>query len=272
MTGPIYIDDVDLSTEGFRVVRSTGFEDSFPGEVPTMSVPALERDIEASTFAVPKPRAVSLRLRFRTSDAAAMHTAMDRLRARVLGREVRLRHSQRDAQELVARCRGLPVDVGRIRWVSPFQWEPTLEFVCRDPAYRDRTAQEISFTTTAASLPMGTGSSRLVLRITATGGSVVNPRFIYESSTAATLADITMTLTVANGDAVELDGETGAVRKRVSGVWSNARDTVPLGTVFPQLLPSHGDFLTSAYPTIKGAATSGGANIVGLATYRRRWE
>jgi hypothetical protein len=267
----IYFDDETVSSLGFQLVRSAGFEDSLPGELPTMSVPALEREVVASTFEVPKPRPVSVRLRYRTPDAAVMKTAMDGLRARVLGRDVRLRHSQRDTQELIGRCRSLPVDVGRLRWVAPFTWEPTLEFLCRDPAYRDRTEQNIAFGTSAVALPMGTLGTRLLLRITATGGSVVNPRFQYKANGGATLADVTMTLTVASGDAVELDGETGMIRKRVSGVWSNARDTVPLNTVLPRMTPSDGAFLTSAWPTIQGAATTGGANIVGAAIYRRRW-
>lgn len=270
MAGPIWIDDVDLSTLGFQVVRSTGLDDAIPLEPTVVEVPALGHDIEASIYGVQRPRTVTLRLRFRTSDSAALLAAMHGLRARTVNRIVRLRHAQRPGQELVARCKSSPVETGRVRWVAPFSWEPTLEFVALDPMYRD-TSDQVSGFGVATALPMGTADALPVVLFTAAGAAVTNPEYRVRDSSGVQVGRVAFTAVVANGDALEVDAAAGTIRKRVSGVWSNARDLVPIGQVIPILRASDGDWLTSSWPTIESGATAGAVNLAGSISYRRRW-
>lgn len=270
MAGPIWIDDVDLSTLGFQLVRSTGLDDAVPLEPTVVEVPALGHDIEASIYGVQRPRTVTLRLRFRTSDSAALLAAMHGLRARTVNRLVRLRHSQRTGQELVMRCKGLPVEAGRVRWVAPFAWEPTLELVALDPTYRDTSDQVVAFTA-ATAVPMGTADSRPVVTLTASGGAVTDPSYTVRNSGGVTVGVVPFTVVLASGDALEVDAEAGTVRRRISGVWSNARSLVPIGQVIPTLRASDGDWLTSSWPTIARDFVAGPGALSGSISYRRRW-
>lgn len=270
MAGPLWIDDVELSTLGFQVVRTTGLDDAVPLEPTTIAVPAVGHDIEASVYGVQRPRVVTIRLRFRTSDSAALLAAMHGLRARVVNRLVRVRHAQRPNQELVLRCKSLPIDGGRVRWVAPFAWEPTLELVGLDPAYRDTSDQVVAFVGQTA-VPMGTADARPVVTLTATGGFANDPSYTIKNSSGVVVGNVPFTTVVADGDALEVDAQAGTVRKRVSGVWSNARDLVPIGQVIPILRASDGDWLTSSWPSIQRIHGGGTATLTGSISYRRRW-
>lgn len=269
MAGPLFIDDIDLDvTLGWKVMRDTlaGF-DGAPAAVPaTMRIPGLGNQVVSSRNYEAPPRRLTATLYRKETVKATMETAGHRLRALVEGRVVRLRHDLRTNQEILARCVSFPMAYGvGPKYLPPYVWKPTLEFEADDPYFRDTTDQTVNFTTTATAVPVGTKRCKGRYTIVASGGTVTNPILTWENSAGTTIATIQPTIAILNGDAFEIDHEAGTVRKRVSGVWSNARNTIPIGTVIPFLDPAYGDFATSAWQKIKCSAGNGSV------VYRRRW-
>lgn len=267
------IDGNDLSTLGWKLVRHRGVDAGVSAVVPTASLPDLGVDIESSLVTRYAPRSMAVTWGKKVADFAALNTALASLKALVTGRAVVLTFSRRPSQQITARCTDFPVVNGiGPQEIGPFYLEAELGFTAVDPFFQDVTPQAINVTTSATALPQGTADTDPVLLIVASGGSVVNPTWTYKNSAGTTLATLAATITILNGDALEIDCQRETIRKRVSGVWSNAASVLPLGFLWPVFSPRDGVYLTSTWPTAQIAATSGSANAVATATYPRKWS
>ncbi len=69
-----------------------------------------------------------------------------------------------------------------------------------------------------------------------------------------------------SGDLIEINLSTGLVRKRVSGVYSNAMGALAAGWDFPAIDPNDGTFSASQWPTLQ--VSSGSGSI----TYRKAYR
>lgn len=270
MAPVIWLDDDDLSAWGFQSKSTAGLDGANPAVRPTLTLPGLGHDLVSSAVGAAPPRRFTVTLVWRGSSLSALETAMHVLRERCDGTELRFRHALRSNQQLRARCTALPVAYAPgAKYLAPYHWEPTLEFEAADPDWEDVDAAMQTVTVAANTpLPQGTAPTRPVLRITASGGSVVNPQWVYKNSAGTTLVTVSPTVTLANGDAWELDVQAQLVQQRVSGVWQDARATLPVNALFPIFSPKDGVYASATWPT----GTVIGTNATGLATYRRRWK
>lgn len=269
----IYVNGVDLGGDGWRVLRHRGLDAAPTVEYPSTTLPGLGLDVETDTVGRAAPRRFSITWGTKATSYAALDTALRTLKARLVGAPVVLTMDRRPNQRLTARVTDFPVVNGiGGQEIAPYWLEAEVSFVALDPYFEDTSEQAVSFGTTATALPQGTAATRGVLLLTASGGSVVNPTLTYKTAAGVTVASLAATITIASGDAFEVDVARATVRKRVSGVWTNAASTLAVGFQYPVFSPRDGTFLTSSWPTIQVAATSGGANANGTATYRRKWS
>lgn len=274
MANAIWTDDDDLSSYGWRVVRTAGLDDLPARAFPVVALPIRGVSLEASTYANVSPREFVAVLAIKTSVQATLEAAIKALNYRLGGAAVAFRHALRSNQQITARAISGPVTYGNgPMYLAPFYFQTEVRFLAADPYWRDTTAasQSVSFGTTATALPQGTARTEPTITIAASGGSVVNPKFRYRNSAGTLLAEVLFTHTILTGDAVEINSETGAIRKRVSGVWSDAESLVTAGFTLPIFSPYDGNYLTSTWPTAELAADSGGAFGQGTAAYPRKW-
>lgn len=268
-----YIDDDDLTSLGWRVVATAGLDDPVGWDVPTVALPSRRVSVIGSTEYQAAPRVFSVTLAIRSSSAATLETALAVLRSKLGPRTVAIRHLFRTNLKLVARCTGGSLAYGQgPQYVSRFYFQTDLQFTADDPFWRDITNQSVNFGTSATALPQGTADTEGIIRITASGGSVVNPYVDYKSSGGTLLAQVDTVHTILNGDAIEFDVETGRVQKRVSGVWSDVEEILVAGFTLPVFSPRDGVYATSTWPTIQLGADSGSANAQGNALYPRKFE
>lgn len=266
MPNPIWINDDDLLALGFRVTRTAGLDSAVPLVPPTVDLPGLGRGTIASVYGVRPPRRFSVALSYRSSVLATLESAMHTLREKLDGSALEFRHLHRTGQRLIARAVSAPVEytIGP-QYVAPYLWQPTIECEAIDPLWKDIAPQSVAFGSVPTPCPTGTAATRPIITVTATTSSVVNPTVTAARANGDTISTMAPTITIAAGDCWQYDGTTGAVRKCVSGTWSNARDTLAVGTVFPVLDPKDGTYALGAFPML---AVSGG---FGLATYVREW-
>lgn len=270
----IWIDDDDLTAYEWRVKSAAGLDDLPERNFPLVSLPVLGLSIEASTYANVSPRDFSIVFAIRTASQATLEAAIKALNYRLGGPAVVVRSTMRTNQQLTARAIGGKVSYGiGPQFVAPFYFQTEVPFRAANPYWKDTAAaaQSVSFGTTATALPQGTAPTRGTITIAASGGSVVNPKIRYRNSAGTLLAEILFTHTILTGDALEVNADTGTIRKRVSGVWSDAESLATAGFTLPTFAPRDGNYLTSTWPTIELAADSGAANGQGTAAYSRAW-
>lgn len=269
----VWINDDDLSALGWRIAASSGLDDLPALSLPTLPLPIRGVSLAASTYRQAAPRDFSLVFSIRTTALATLETALNVLKEKLLsGTTVDVRHALRTGQKLVARCTGGALGYGiGPQYVAPYSYSVELRFTADDPFWQDTTPQSIAVTTSATLLPMGTAPTRAKVTLSASGGSVVNPKFRYLTNGSTQLWETGFTHTILTGDAVELDAETGQVRKRVSGVWSDAENLLTAGFTLPVFHPKDGTYSTAAWPRGQIAADSGSGFLSCTAAYPRRW-
>jgi hypothetical protein len=195
-----------------------------------------------------------------------MMAKIDALEALIATRvALALGHVRYPDRQLIVYLTGGPSSYG----VGPESLEPLyceigVQYVAPNPFWQDATLQVVNFTTTPVALPQGTADARGVLDILASGAGVVNPTFLYKSGAGVTLATLNPTITIADGDLWRCDCITGQVRKRVSGVWSNAADTLPDHFLFPVFRRAH---FTYGVDDPTGQVDQGQGSF----SYRRQW-
>lgn len=271
-TSVLWLDDDDLTASGWQVLRTSGLDDLLAPTVREVTLPGLERTVELSTFDSVAPRDGILTLWVRATTYAAMQTALQRLRYRVGGGPVTLKHIRRPNQRLQVRLVRGPASYGSgPEDVGPFYVEVPVAVRAANPFWEATTQSAISFTTSAVAMPLGDAKVRPTILIAASGGSVVNPTVTYKNAGGTTIWSLAITHTIASGDAWEFNALTGTVRKRVSGVWSNAANTLVAGYTRPYLSPRDGDFFAPTWPTLQLSASSGSANAQGTSTFRAQY-
>lgn len=266
------IDGDDLKALGWRLMRHGGLDAGPTIEVPTTTLPGLGVESEVSGLASARPRRFSVTWGYKASTYAALESALAGLKARLYGRSVVVATDRRPGQQITARVADFPVTNGvGAQDVAPYWLEAEVGFVAVSPYWEDATAQVVAFGTSAVALPQGTVATEGILLLTASGGSVVDPTLTYKTSAGVAVATVPAVITIANGDAIEIDVTRETVRKRVGGVWSNAASALAVGFTWPVFSPLDGSFITSSWPTMQVSASSGAALAAGSATYRRRW-
>lgn len=264
----------DLTAAGWRVKATSGLDDLVVPQVRGVDLPGLGRTIEPSTWTQVAPREATVTLLCRATTASALQTALQRLRYRVGRGSLTLTHLRRPNQQLTVRLVRGPASYGPgPEAVGPYYVEVALVVRAADPYWVATTDTVVTFTAASpTACPIGDASVRPVLLLAASGGAVVNPTITYTDAAAATVWSLAITHTIASGDAWEIDARTGTVRKRVSGVWSDASSTLVAGYGLPVIRPEDGDFLgTGSAGSLAVSASSGAANATGTATYAQRF-
>lgn len=255
-----------LTSLGWFVVRTSGLEDKATRGLVTTALEGRETHVVTSPYRVAEPRNGVLTLGLMASAESALITAQNTLDA-VINRRggIVLTSTRRPNQQLTVYALGGPVTYGNgPEFVAPFYLELGLRVQAVDPWWEDSSAQSVAFTTSAIAMPQGTADAYPVITISASGGTVNNPVLTYKSGSGGTLLTLSPTVSILNGDAWQIDSQTNQVRKRVSGTWSNALDTLPAVFDFPVFRGEHFTYGTNS-PTLE---VTGGN---GLAAYRRKW-
>lgn len=147
--------------------------------------------------------------------------------------------------------------------LTPLASRITMEFRCHDePYWRDvePMTRAIAAAATRYTIPLGTAPSSAIVRVM---GSATTPVVTYRDAGGAVVFTMSITLTLASTEYVDLDMRRGKITKFASG----APTGIHIGTgTFPFALdPQDGDYATSAWPTIE--ISTGSAEVV----WWRRW-
>lgn len=262
----ITINSTTLASLGWKVRRTTGVDDFSTRRVPLIEVPGRGESIEGSRYPVDAPREVTATVWTRDTDLATIRTRLANLDYLLSSRDLlRFEHVRRPSRELLVRCVSGPAGWGPgAGAVGPYFVEGVLRFTAPSPHWQDTSDQVVNFTSSPVAVPLGTKPSRGVISLTAPSSNAVNPTLLYKTPGGTTVASFTLAHTILVGDAWEANLLTGGIRKRVSGVWSNAIDTLAAGFALPVTDPRDGNYLTASWPTLQVDAGSGAY------TYRRR--
>lgn len=255
----VTISGIVLATQGWQVKRTTGIDDLVSRRVPLVEVPGLGESIEGSRQPIASTRAVTVTVCTRDTSLTVIRNRLAWLASVLRGRDLlRLEHVRRPNQELLARCVSGPADWGPgAAAVGPYYVEGVLAFTAPSPYWQDTADQTVNFTSSPAAIPLGPEACRGVITLTAPSIDAVDPTVTYRAPGGTALAAFTLNHTILVGDAWEANCRTGTIRKRVSGVWSNAIDTLVSGFVLPVTDPGDGDYLTASWPTLETDAGSG---------------
>lgn len=148
----------------------------------------------------------------------------------------------------------------------------TMDFLCPDPTWRDVMGQVVGFTSTPATIPLGTAPSGGIVRIAAPSWSanVTNPVLTYYNAATVSLQAMTFTgLTLTAGTHyLEIDLDRATATLYASGVASNAISYLASGDFFA-LDPMDGNPLNGSYPFLgcSGSAGTPSGQYLGA----RRW-
>lgn len=257
---------VTLLSQGWQVQRTTGIDDLSARRVPIIEVPSLGESIEGSRQPILAPGEITVAVFTRDASLSTVRSRLAWLEHAVGGKDpVRLEHVRRPNQERYVRCVSGPAGWGPgAGAVGPYAVQGVLRFTATQP-WQDTADQTVAFGSSATAIPLGPKPCRGIITITAPSSNAVNPTILYKSSGGTTLATLTLAHTILVGDAWEANCWTGAIRKRVSGVWSNAITTLAPGFTLPILDPYDGVFASSSWPTIQTSTGSGSV------VYRRRY-
>lgn len=260
----MWIQDEDLRRRGFYVVRASGLDDGLPVVPPTQQVGGLTR--VSGTLGTVSPRSVTLELACRHTDAATLEAAGHWLRGLVLAGPLRLRHRHRVGQTLTARCVGLTITPTAPQYVAPYLWRATLALVADVPWWEADAWTERAFTDMPVPLPCGTAASSFILTITAGAGTVTDPVVRLYRASGQEVGVLAPVVTLTFGNLWRYDGRRGIVERCDSGVWSDARSTLPLSTVPLVLRPQDADRALGAWASI--AVSAGHGHV----TYREMYQ
>jgi phage-related protein len=110
-------------------------------------------------------------------------------------------------------------------------------------------------------IPLGTAVSAPLIRVL---GAATNPVITYRDKSGAVRQSMTLTITLAATDYLEIDCELFTITKYVSGVASNGITLLTAGD-FIALDPQDGDYANGVWPTLEISA--GSAEVL----YRKAW-
>lgn len=134
----------------------------------------------------------------------------------------------------------------------------SLRLRCADPLVYERSARVIGFGATPVPIPVGTGWTSGVVRIT----NATNPILRVRRGNGVLVQEIPLTITLGAADFVTIDSPGRLVQKTVAGVTTSALSTLGTFADYPMVIsPLDGD--TDNPPTIE--VTSG----VGEFSFRR---
>jgi uncharacterized protein (DUF697 family) len=259
MQSVLYLDDFDTATLGVVVEKVTGISD-----VPEVTPRTRERYaragvLEVAAFRSLAPRKITVTGAIGAATVAALETALDTFKAKLVPSTVRARFANLATREWTV------VPTGFV--VTPFPGpgflhvyrQFTLDLLALDPYGYDISDTVVgSIVNADSACAVGTAPSRPVLRCT---GAAMNPLWTYKSQAGTTIQTLQLTITVAGGDWVEVDCATSTIRKSVSSVITDAITTLTSGD-FIVLDPRD---KTTTSPTLR---VSDGT---GTATYRKAW-
>ena len=222
--------------------------------------------IVSSVTPVYEPRKCSFTLFIEKDTLADLATALDNLRA-VLVPGMVVRSAIRPSRKLTVRLDGQPkigvVGTQGAKYVGPFGWRSTIPLVADDPFWQDESdTVTTGITTTYTDLLTGTGPCGIDVDI---AGPATNPIITladYNSTAKLTAAPV---ITIASGDLLRISRSTRKVQKRVSGVWSDAWDVMPIGFDFFEARQAWFRYYANSWVKIK--TTAGTLS----ATHRKRW-
>lgn len=154
----------------------------------------------------------------------------------------------------------------RVAWTDrTAHIDKTIEVVCYNPLWQDKTPRLVTFGTSPTQISLGTAPSPPIIRIQ---GAATNPEVIYRGVTGAELASMDFNgLSVAADQVLEIDMRTRRVVLEDLGASTRTDSLSDLDSGwFFALDPGDGDRGGDIHPTLE--VTSGD----GECHYRRYWE
>lgn len=256
----LYLDDYDTALLGVIVEKVSGVSDT-----PAVTPRTRERYgragvIEVAAFPQVAARTITVSGSIGAASVAALETALDTFKAKLVPTTVRARFVNNATREWTVR----PLELA----VTPFPGPQflhvyrafTLRLLALDPYGYDLSDTVVgSIGNTDTAVAVGTAPSRPVLRCT---GPATNPLWTYKNQAGTTIQTLQLTITVAGGDWVEVDCANCTIRKSVSSVITDAIATLTGGD-FIALDPRD---KTTTSPTLRVSVGTG------QATYRKAWR
>lgn len=260
----IYLNDYNPRRLGYVVERVEGWADVAALQPTAQDVPGRAGELALTgALGTMSPRTVTVYGTLLAASAAALVAARRDLIERASRGLIELRTV--DAPDVMHQgiLTGLVTAAydRQFRAVGRKGERVTLTFTCLDPRAYSTAPTVVALATTRAPCPLGSAPVAPLVRIF---GAATNPVLTYRGISGVVRQSLGFTLTLAAADFLEIDCEAKTVTKSVSGVVSNAIDTLSSGD-FPTLDPGDGDYGASAWPTLE---LSAGAGEV---AYRKAW-
>jgi hypothetical protein len=249
LTG-VYLNEYDLTRLGFHLEAGEGAR-SLPGQQwVAAGAPGRAGRILLDGRPGIQPRLLTLRGTVVADTQAALEANVDALKTRFLANVLELRLPAQPARVLVARTLGF-TESPRAPQFSGLSIVLTITLEALDPHWVDRDPV-VLYGATAERVRCLLGNQPVapVLRIL---GAAVNPVLTYRNAAGDAKATLTITLTLAAGDYLEIDCDAKTITKSVSGTPSNGLSTLTAGD-FLTLTPEDGDPIGSAWPTLEVSA------------------
>jgi hypothetical protein len=256
----VYVNDYDLRRLGAELELVDGLR-AAPSQR-WVSTPVTGRMGELLLSGRPNvnARRVALRGRVVADTQAALETAIDALKSRLLQGAIEVRPASNLTRVLLCRLVAFAEQPFAPQMATPVTGI-TAELEALSPAWYDRDPVVVSAATAIrVACPVGNLPVAPVVRIM--GGT--NPVLTLRTAAGDSVGSMTFTVTLAATDYLEVDMDAKTVTKYASGVATNGLSLLTAGD-FLTLSPEDGDELTSASPTLE---VSAGALMVACA---RRW-
>jgi phage-related protein len=266
MQTAMYVNDFDTSSLGLIVTSVDGWRDAPSTRDRTTQLPTRVGAVILAPEAETAPRVTTIDGVIDPSHAgkaltlANLRAAISELQDRLYRGTIEVRFSDEPDIFVLARC-----EQGNLIATPPQFMNPKsrvqIRMLCPDPLRYSRFASLVDVNSIRTGIPLGTAVSAPLIRVL---GAATNPVITYRDKSGAVRQSMTLTITLAATDYLEIDCELFTITKYVSGVASNGITLLTAGD-FIALDPQDGDYANGVWPTLEISA--GSAEVL----YRKAW-
>lgn len=258
----IIVDGVDLEGLGVLLVEDAqGQHDGFDVDQPIAHVPGKYGGVFLGVIGQSRERRVTVVGGLRSDTHAEVLTALDDLRWRIEERNVQVAFTDRTSRYFNGRLESVKhpgVPPAHTQRMSHFSWT----FLCADPRYFESTPTVVTFTSSAASTPLGNAKVWPVISIV---GAVTDPIVIYRNSLGVEMWRMAFVGSVGGGQELLIDFASQSITLDGADAYNLLDGLVSrLGPLDFRDATS----LTGAQPTLEISPTPTSAT----ATYNKAWR
>ena len=258
----VTMDGVDLESLGYQIRKIPGMRSRPATSTPNQALAYRIGSILTGRRVV-QPRELEIQGSVVGTSASDLHSKIESLQYRLSGTTITIIIQDKSTKQLICYVQTVEVAHAEPELLTRVA-AVNIKLIALDPLWQETTNTTVNFTTSNVACALGTAPVRPVITITA-AGSINNPVITYRNSSAATVRQMSFTIAMVAGNVLTIDCDAQTITKTISGVTTDASDTLTGGDFIILDPKADGNWLTSSWP---GLAVSVGS---GQAVYKKRF-